>query len=289
MAREFGDAEEPGDRGKGDLERTDAEGSGRGRVGADVDELVVAERHPLVGGPDAAVAERLQITRLVGATRPAGIDLDREPVDRPEPERPLRVRAHLHFDGAATAERVLEHLLEERAEAVLLVRLLEAVRRECDLAPELVARAAPRRGITSQVELCDRVLDGVDGAARVGRAAEVAQVERRRLVGEPVRRAQLAELDEAREDRGLSRGCLLARAAPEDAPEPPETLQKSHGVLASAENEPGDRGFDHELGERPRQRLDAVGRAARRRAAPSSSSRPRAPDACRRGGPCPRS
>ena len=94
------------------------------RIQANVHQLVVEQRDEVLGGEATA---RLRVARLGGVSIPGDVDLDGRAIDRPEMEGAQIVAGGLHLDRAKAAdEKVFEDLLEDGAEAVADVGLLQA-------------------------------------------------------------------------------------------------------------------------------------------------------------------
>ena len=126
----------------------------------------------------------LRVARLGGISIPGDVDLDGGAIDRPEMEGTQIVSGGLHLDRAEAAdEKVFEDLLEDGAEAVADVRLLQAAAQ--DLHARLGVRHLRVAIAAAQLDLPvhagDLVLDDVDRAPRHGRLGKLPQVRGSRL------------------------------------------------------------------------------------------------------------
>ena len=127
----------------------------------------------------AKAAAGLRVTRLGGVSIPGDVDLDGRAVHRPEMEGPQIVTGGLHLDRAEAAdEKVFERLLEDGAEAVADVGLLQAAAQ--DLHVRLGVRHIDVAVTAAQLDLPvhagDLVLDDIDRATGHGRLGKLPQV-----------------------------------------------------------------------------------------------------------------
>ena len=105
------------------LQWAQAERCMRPRIHPDVHQLVVIQRHCFIRSLQQT---RLRIPRHLIPALPLGIDPDGCAIYRPQRNRPLGNSRQLHLHRAEAAhQHVFQHLLQQRAQRIRLIRFIE--------------------------------------------------------------------------------------------------------------------------------------------------------------------